>query len=87
MGAGVAWQDLLATLNATIASDDSLKIVKDIRLFDVWRDKSQAQPETSLAMRFWLQDQEVTLDDTQVEQCLARLLEALVNAHGVRQRA
>lgn len=87
VGAGVAWQDLLATLNTTIANDDRLKIVKDIRLFDVWRDKSQAQPETSLAMRFWLQDQDVTLDDTQVEQCLARLLEALVNAHGVRQRA
>lgn len=89
VGHNVAYQDLLTTLRTTIDSDDNLGIVKDIRLFDVWRDKSQgAQPtETSLAMRFWLQDAEVTLDDAKVEQCMAKLLEALVQAHGVRQRA
>ena len=85
--ASVAWQDLMATLQATIAADDSLAIVKDIRLFDVWRDKAQADAQTSLALRFWLQDAAVTLDDAQVEQCMARLLDALVTTHGVRQRA
>ena len=61
--------------------------MKDIRLFDVWRDKAQADAQTSLALRFWLQDAAVTLDDAQVEQCMARLLDALVTTHGVRQRA
>ncbi|MGE4125976.1 MAG: phenylalanine--tRNA ligase subunit beta [Pusillimonas sp.] len=83
----VAWQDLVSTLRATIAADQSLAIVKDIRLFDVWRDKAQADAQTSLALRFWLQDAAVTLDDAQVEQCMARLLDALVTTHGVRQRA
>ena len=86
--ANVAWQALLATLRATIAADASLAIVKDIRLFDVWRDKTQTDAaQTSLALRFWLQDAAVTLDDAQVEQCMTRLLDALVNTHGVRQRA
>ncbi|UHL64629.1 phenylalanine--tRNA ligase subunit beta [Paralcaligenes sp. KSB-10] len=87
--AGVAYRDLLDTLAQTIASDANLAIVKDIRLFDVWRDKSaQADAaEKSLAFRFWLQDPEVTLDDARVEQCINRLLEALISAHGVRQRA
>ena len=44
-------------------------------------------PETSLALRFWLQDADVTLDDAQVEACMATLLDALVKVHGVRQRA
>ncbi|MGB3288476.1 MAG: phenylalanine--tRNA ligase subunit beta [Burkholderiaceae bacterium] len=86
-GDDVSYGDLLATLAHTIQSNATLGIVKDIKLFDVWRDKSAQATEKSLAFRFWLQDREATLDDATVEQCLARLLEALVNAHGVRQRA
>ena len=88
VGSQVTWHDLLSTLRSTIASDSTLSIVKDIRLFDVWRDKAQgSEAQTSLALRFWLQDASVTLDDSHVEQCMARLLAALVDAHGVRQRA
>ncbi|ROT44454.1 phenylalanine--tRNA ligase subunit beta [Pusillimonas sp. NJUB218] len=91
IGAGVAYGDLLHTLRQAISADPKLAIVKDIRLFDVWRDKNAVQagqsPETSLALRFWLQDADVTLDDAQVEACMATLLDALVKVHGVRQRA
>lgn len=85
----ISYQALHDTLNRTIASDAKLGIVQDIRLFDVWRDKAtQADgPEKSLAFRFWLQDPAATLDDARVEQCINRLLEALVSAHGVRLRA
>jgi len=66
-------------------------VVQDARLFDVWREKSQdgAAPaaEKSLAFRFWLQDTEVTLDEARVADCLARIKDALVHAHGARQRA
>ena len=88
-GVDVEYQSLLDTLQKTIASENSLSIVREIRLFDVWRNTADGQPasEKSLALRFWLQDAEVTLDDQRVEQCIHRLLDALVRAHGVRQRA
>ncbi len=88
--AQVSYQALLDTLKQTIQSDDTLGIVKDIKLFDVWRDKTAeaaGAAEKSMALRFWLQGQDATLDDTTVEKCVARLLEVLVAAHGVRQRA
>lgn len=86
---GVTYQDLLDTLKQSIASDAKLKIVKDIRLFDVWRDKNadNTSTQTSLALRFWLQDPAITLGDQQVEDCMKVLLAALVDQHGVRQRA
>ncbi|NYT83516.1 phenylalanine--tRNA ligase subunit beta [Alcaligenaceae bacterium] len=82
----VSYQDLFGTLTRTIQTNANLGIVKDIRLFDVWRDKSAQNPEKSMAFRFWLQDREATLDDATVEQCISLLLEALVGAHGVRLR-
>lgn len=82
---GAAYQDLLKTLTRTIASDANLGVVRDIRLFDVWRDKS-ATEEKSLAFRFWLQNPDTTLDDATVDECMATLLQALVNDHGARQR-
>src|SRR5690606_11739915 len=87
--ANVLYQDLLNTLTQTIESDATLGIVQDIRLFDVWRDPVQAAGggDKSMALRFWLQDDQVTLDDARVEQCMNRLLQALVDAHGARQRA
>jgi len=89
VGANVLYQDLLNTLTQTIESDATLGILQDIRLFDVWRDPAQAAGggDKSMALRFWLQDDQVTLDDARVEQCMNRLLQALVDAHGARQRA
>lgn len=89
VGADVSYQNLLDTLTRAVASDATLSVVKDIKLFDVWRDKS-SQPdvsEKSMAFRFWFQDIRATLDDATIESCVRRLLEALVSAHGVRLRA
>ena len=86
-GLEVSYADLLNTLTHAVASDATLNIVKDIKLFDVWRDKSSDSKEKSMAFRFWLQDHEQTLDEARVEQSMAKLLEALVNVHGIRQRA
>ena len=83
----VSYQDLLKTLTQTIASDANLGVVRDIRLFDVWRDKSAENNEKSLAFRFWLQNPDATLDDATVDECMAVLLQALVQHHGARQRA
>ncbi|HWL29188.1 MAG TPA: phenylalanine--tRNA ligase subunit beta, partial [Burkholderiaceae bacterium] len=72
-GADVSFQDLFNTLTHAIESNATLGIVKDIKLFDVWRDKSVKTSEKSMAFRFWLQSNETTLDDATVEQCMARL--------------
>src|SRR5690606_28979141 len=85
----VSVQAMLDTVAATIAADATLAVVQDARLFDVWRDKPQdGKPvtEKSLAFRFWLQDTEVTLDEARVADCLARITQALISAHGARQR-
>ncbi|MEO6959785.1 MAG: phenylalanine--tRNA ligase subunit beta, partial [Burkholderiaceae bacterium] len=89
VGADVSYQNLLDTLTRTVASDATLSVVKDIKLFDVWRDKSSQSdaPEKSMAFRFWFQDIKATLDDATIESCVRRLLEALISAHGVRLRA
>ncbi|MVW70586.1 phenylalanine--tRNA ligase subunit beta [Bordetella sp. 15P40C-2] len=85
----VSAQAMLDTVAAAIAADATLSVVQDVSLFDVWRDKAQdGKPvtEKSLAFRFWLQDTEVTLDEARVADCLARITQALVSAHGARQR-
>ena len=85
--AGVNYQELLKTLTQTIAADANLGVVRDVRLFDLWRDKSNASEEKSLAFRFWLQNPSATLDDATVDECMAVLLKALQEQHGARQRA
>lgn len=86
----VTVQSMLDTVAAAVKGDAQLAVVQDARVFDVWRDKAQgSEPvaEKSLAFRFWLQDTEVTLDEARVADCLARIKDALVVAHGARQRA
>jgi phenylalanyl-tRNA synthetase beta chain len=66
-------------------------VIRDVKLFDVWRDKSadaqaDAAKEKSLAFRFWLQDTDVTLDDARVDACLLQIRTALETAHQARQR-
>jgi phenylalanyl-tRNA synthetase beta chain len=87
--AQVSAQSMLDTVFAAVKSDTQLAVVQDARVFDVWREKPQGGApvsEKSLAFRFWLQDTEVTLDEARVADCLARIKDALVDAHGARQR-
>lgn len=83
--ARLPWQALLDTLEHQIAADAALAVVKDIKLFDIWRDASSAE-QRSLALRFWFQGQDATLDERQIEYCMQRLTEALSQAHGARLR-
>jgi phenylalanyl-tRNA synthetase beta chain len=83
----VSFKELLDTLTQTIASNANLGIVKEIRLFDVWRDSTSTTGEKSMALRFWLQDTRATLDDAAVEAVMQALLQTLAQAHDVQQRA
>ncbi|MCQ9616467.1 phenylalanine--tRNA ligase subunit beta [Paenalcaligenes niemegkensis] len=80
------YQQLVDTLNSTVRNHENLGIVKEIRLFDIWREHPDAK-EQSMALRFWLQDPKATLDEATVEKSMQQLLQALVDAHNVRQRA
>lgn len=82
----VSYQQITDTLHQAIAADSTLAIIKSFRLFDVWKAATDAT-EQSLAMRFWLQDAEVTLDDERVDTAMQKLLEALSQAYQIRQRA
>jgi phenylalanyl-tRNA synthetase beta chain len=79
------WQSLLDTLEHQIASDAALSVVKDIKLFDIWRDTSSGK-QRSLALRFWFQGQDATLEEAQIEHCMHSLTEALSRQHGARLR-
>ncbi|MEZ2742593.1 phenylalanine--tRNA ligase subunit beta [Paenalcaligenes hominis] len=82
----VSYQQIADTLHQAIQADSALAIVKSFRLFDVWK-ADAAAAEQSLAMRFWLQDAEVTLDDERVDTVMQALLEALSQTYQIRQRA
>lgn len=97
----IAVQSLLDTIHHVVRKEQSLAVVRDVQLFDVWKSSStssvssedatqssdmKAPEEVSLAFRFWLQDDEVTLEDERVDACMALIREALQMAHGARQR-
>lgn len=82
---GIAYQAMLDTLAHEVQSDIALAVVKDIKLFDIWRDKADTSAK-SMALRFWFQGRDATLDESQIESCVQRLLDALHTAHGARLR-
>ena len=79
-------QAILDTLALHQKELQELDIIKEVALFDVWRDVKSESGDRSLAFRFVLQDPQATLEETRVEQCMASVLNVLVKAHNVRQR-
>lgn len=61
-------------------------ILREITLFDIWKDQNSTTKERSLALRFVLQDATTTLEDAQVEQLMSKVLDTLVEKLGVRLR-
>lgn len=81
-----SWHNISNTLKQKINSEDTLKVVKDIKLFDIWKD-SETADERSLALRFWFQGSDATLDDAKIDHCMQQLTDALATAHGARLRS
>ncbi|AIL33171.1 phenylalanine--tRNA ligase subunit beta [Basilea psittacipulmonis] len=75
---------LLETLKR--AKNEELKRIKEVTLFDVWKDPNSNTDERSLALRFVLQDTQHTLEDAQVEQTMAAVLKLWTETYSVRQR-
>jgi phenylalanyl-tRNA synthetase beta chain len=82
-----AVQALLDTIHQTIEADASLAVVQHVGLFDLWRDPAKLDStEKSLAFRLSLQDTDSTLDEAQVDLCMAKLRAALEVTHQARSR-
>jgi phenylalanyl-tRNA synthetase beta chain len=82
-----AVQALLDTIHQTIEADASLAVVQHVGLFDLWRDPAKLDStEKSLAFRLSLQDTESTLDEAQVDLCMAKIRAALEVTHQARPR-
>jgi phenylalanyl-tRNA synthetase beta chain len=82
-------QAMLDTIAQTSAQASPASVVREVRLFDVWREPqaTERSQQKSLAFRFWLQDADKTLDDARVDACMAALRDALIARHGARLRA
>jgi len=86
VAASLPWQAVLDTLEHEVSTDEALEVVKDIKLFDIWRD-AESGDQRSLALRFWFQGRDATLDEARIDYCMQRLTEALSRAHGARLRS
>ncbi len=67
-------------IDRAVAAQSLGGLVKNVRLFDEYRGKGLENKEKSLAFRFWMQDTQRTLNDTEV----AQLLEGVVTWMGER---
>lgn len=83
---GVQYQSLRNTIEQVIAQQEQAAIIKDVQLFDVWRESPDAT-EKSLALRFWLQDHDSTLEDARVDACMQLILQQLMQQHQAKVRA
>ncbi len=76
-------QQLIAGLSSR---HSNCAIIKTVQLFDVYQGEHIAEDEKSLAYRVQMQDADNTLQDAQIEQVMAQILEALQTELGARLR-
>ena len=53
------------------------KLLRDVRLFDVYEGKNLPEGKKSYAVAMKLQDNERTLNDKQIDAAMSRIIEAL----------
>ena len=83
----IAVADVLQAVEALPAIEPACAILREVQLFDVWRDpQASAQSERSLALRFTLQDTQ-TLDDARTDACMARIQAVLEERFAARLRS
>jgi phenylalanyl-tRNA synthetase beta chain len=69
-----------------IAAESERKLLKDIRLFDVYTGKNLPEGKKSYAVSFYLQDENRTLDDRQIEAAMGRIRSKLEEKLGAQLR-
>ncbi len=69
-----------------IANRTERKLLKNINLFDVYEGDKIEQGKKSYAVSFWLQDEEQTLTDKQIDKTMQRIADALEKEIGAQIR-
>jgi phenylalanyl-tRNA synthetase beta chain len=88
-------RDLAILLNRNILSQEVLdtaeasidqKILRGVRLFDLYQGDNLKEDEKSLAFGIFLQHDERTLTDDEVEAVIVQVVENLEQQHGAKLR-
>ncbi len=83
----VSAQAMRDEIDAALAENAAGGLVKNVRLFDEYRGKGLENKEKSLAFRFWMQDTQRTLNDTEVAQLMDGIVSWMGERLGVRLRS
>ncbi len=79
--------DVLADIDALRRSEPALAALRNVRLFDEYRGKGLENKEKSLAIRFWMQDTQRTLEDAEVDSAMKAIVTWLGQTRGARLRS
>jgi phenylalanyl-tRNA synthetase beta chain len=79
--------ELLRQVRRFVAVEGTTACVRNVKLFDEYRGKGLENKEKSLAFRFWMQDTERTLSESEVDAAMATVLQYLAANHGARLRS
>ena len=79
--------EVLADIEALRAEDPLLAALRNVRLFDEYRGKGLENKEKSLAIRFWMQDTQRTLEDAEVDSAMRAIVTRLGQTRGARLRS
>ena len=80
-------QRLLDEVEAARAETPSGSLVRNVILFDEYRGKGLENKEKSLAIRLWMQDTQRTLNDAEVNDLIAAIVDRLGRSLGARLRS
>jgi phenylalanyl-tRNA synthetase beta chain len=78
---------VLGEVRAAVRELPSGGLVRDLRLFDEYRGKGLENKEKSLAIRLWMQDTQRTLNDVEVGDLVAAIVDRLGRGLGARLRS
>lgn len=78
---------LLDEVAAACAGTPSGGLVRNVRLFDEYRGKGLENKEKSLAIRIWMQDTQRTLNDAEVNDLIAAIVDRVGRSIGARLRS
>jgi len=78
---------ILDEITAMRSSDPLLAALQNVKLFDEYRGKGLENKEKSLAIRFWMQDTQRTLEDAEVDSAMRAVVSRLARTHGARLRS
>jgi phenylalanyl-tRNA synthetase beta chain len=79
--------EILGAIREFVIAEGTTACIRNVKLFDEYRGKGLDSKEKSLAFRFWMQDTDRTLSESEVDAAVAAVLQYLVASHNARLRS